>query len=199
MDGPNAKARLLEESLRLRGDEGLGALSFREIARRAGVSHQLPYHYFTNREGVLAAIATDGFARLDRELLSAMAKDGEGEARLRGVLRAYMGFAIENSVHYAVMFRPELVVLERHPEALRLAMRTFSRLVDAIALRHPAAPADDPRIVRMADTLWASAHGVATLWLDGPLQAKSPDLRASAFIAQSAAMFCQAAAKLPDL
>ena len=38
--------------------EGAESLSMREVARRAGVSHQAPYHYFGDRSGILAALVT---------------------------------------------------------------------------------------------------------------------------------------------
>ena len=44
--------------------EGAESLSMREVARRAGVSHQAPYHYFSDRSGIFAAISEEGFAGL---------------------------------------------------------------------------------------------------------------------------------------
>jgi AcrR family transcriptional regulator len=40
--------------------DGAESLSMREVARRAGVSHQAPYHYFGDRSGILAAISEEG-------------------------------------------------------------------------------------------------------------------------------------------
>ena len=73
MKAAEAKKLLLEESVRLIAEEGLGGLSFREMARRAGMSHQAPYHHFANREGILAAIALEGFTALDAALVAVRA------------------------------------------------------------------------------------------------------------------------------
>ena len=43
----DVRAGILNASLALMNEGGLGALSMREVARRAGVSHQAPYHYST--------------------------------------------------------------------------------------------------------------------------------------------------------
>ena len=44
--------------------DGAESLSMREVARRAGVSHQAPYPYFGYRSRIFAAISEEGFALL---------------------------------------------------------------------------------------------------------------------------------------
>ena len=53
----DVRTSILEASIALMNEGGLGSLSMREVARRAGVSHQAPYHYFTDREAILAELA----------------------------------------------------------------------------------------------------------------------------------------------
>jgi len=197
MKAEEAKRRLLEESVRLIKEQGLGGLSFREMSRRAGVSHQTPYHHFANREGILAAIAQAGFTRLDARLTEVRTKYRRKRPAeiLRNVLRAYMLFAIENPVHYGVMFRPELVDFRRHGAAREQANLSFQRLVDSVAACHPSIARTDKRLIEIANALWAAAHGVATLWLDGPLSIKSPDISIASFIDMTSQMFSQAGAK----
>ena len=55
------RAELLRTSRELLDDDGPSALSMREAARRTGCTHQAPYHYFPNREAILAALVTEGF------------------------------------------------------------------------------------------------------------------------------------------
>ena len=55
----------------------------REVARRAGCTHQAPYHYFANREAILAALVHEGFDELTDMLASA--REGLGSADLRYV------------------------------------------------------------------------------------------------------------------
>src|SRR5277367_1832090 len=149
MKAAEAKKRLVDESVRLIDERGLGGLSFREMSRRAGVSHQTPYHHFSNREGILAAIAHEGFLRLDKRLLDSRTRYRRkpAPAILRNLLRAYMTFAIENPVHYGVMFRPELVNIRRYPETGAAARLTFQRLLDTLAQCHPRASSKDKRLI----------------------------------------------------
>jgi AcrR family transcriptional regulator len=197
MKAAEAKKRLVDESVRLIDEQGLGALSFREMSRRAGVSHQTPYHHFSNREGILAAIAHEGFVRLNARLIEAERKyrPKRQQENLRNLMRAYMHFAIENPVYYGVMFRPEQVDFARYPEARAQAVLSFKRLVDAVAACHPRAAKNDKRIVEVANALWAAAHGVATLWLDGPLGVNLPGVSIASFIDTSSEMFSQTGAR----
>lgn len=48
---------VLDASVVLIEEGGIGALSMREVARRAGVTHGAPYHYFPDRSSILAEIA----------------------------------------------------------------------------------------------------------------------------------------------
>ena len=57
----NLRQKVLKASVALIEAGGLDRLSMREAARKAGVSHQAPYHHFGDREAILAAIATEGF------------------------------------------------------------------------------------------------------------------------------------------
>lgn len=197
MKAAEAKRRLVDESVRLIDEQGLGGLSFREMSRRAGVSHQTPYHHFANREGILAAIAHDGFTRLNARLGKVRETDRRKRPAeiLRNVIRAYMIFAIENPVHYGVMFRPELVDLKRHPETREQVNQSFQRLVDSVVACHPSIANHEKRLMEIANALWAAAHGVATIWLDGPLRVKSPEISIMSFIDMTSEMFSQAGAK----
>lgn len=50
-----ARERILEAATHLFGEKGYAAISMRDIARRAGVSVGLPYHYWSGKEDLLAA------------------------------------------------------------------------------------------------------------------------------------------------
>ena len=67
----NLRQKVLKASLALIEAGGLDRLSMREVARKAGVSHQAPYHHFGDREAILAALAGEGFAKLKQELRAA--------------------------------------------------------------------------------------------------------------------------------
>ena len=81
------RQRILNTSELLLEENGVAALSMREVARRAGVTHQAPYHHFADRESILAELVAQGFDELSRRLARA--------AKLAGALN---GIAFERMV-----------------------------------------------------------------------------------------------------
>jgi len=51
------RGALLRSSLELLRDPASGDFTLREVARRAGVSHNAPYRHFRDKDDLLAAIA----------------------------------------------------------------------------------------------------------------------------------------------
>src|SRR5262245_24205460 len=105
----NLRRTLLDASLELIAAEGLEGFSMREVARRAGVSHQAPYHHFADREAIMAAIVAEGFQRLRDDSLGALTGLTDVRARFTAIGRAYLNFALNNPAHFKLMFRSELV------------------------------------------------------------------------------------------
>jgi AcrR family transcriptional regulator len=167
------------------------------MSRRAGLSHQAPYHHFANREAILAAIVHEGFTRLDARLVEAQHRDRRKDAQqlLRDTIRAYMLFALDNPVHYRIMFRPELVALPNFPDALAAAQSSFQRLVTAVSACNPDVAKTDPQLIEVANALWSAAHGISDLWLDGPLRHNTPGMSIASLIDAASEMFSHAGAE----
>src|SRR5579885_21125 len=67
----NLREALIEASLDLIAESGPKALTLREAARRAGVSHNAPYRHFQDKDDLLAAVAAQGFRELNQAMLDA--------------------------------------------------------------------------------------------------------------------------------
>ncbi|MGQ4421455.1 TetR/AcrR family transcriptional regulator, partial [Streptomyces violaceoruber] len=52
---------VLSAALEVIRSDGVAAISLRDLARRAEVSHAAPAHHFKDKAGLLTAIATEGF------------------------------------------------------------------------------------------------------------------------------------------
>ncbi|MFJ4602917.1 TetR/AcrR family transcriptional regulator [Streptomyces griseoluteus] len=145
---------VLSAALDVIAAEGPGALSLRDLARRAGVSHAAPAHHFKDRTGLLTAIAAEGFGLLADALREA---PGLREAGVR-----YVRFAREHPAHFQVMFSPELLRAEdlELTTARALAGEALTR---AVATVDPGDRGPDARLAGMA--AWSLAHGYATLLL----------------------------------
>ncbi|MFJ3672316.1 TetR/AcrR family transcriptional regulator [Streptomyces sp. NPDC090106] len=159
---------ILAAALDVIGADGPAALSLRDLARRAGVSHAAPAHHFKDRAGLLTAIAAEGFGLLATTI-------GEA-ADLKDAGVRYVRFAREHPAHFQVMFAPELL----RPDDLELVT---ARALATDALRGAVAPVRaeeygvDTRLAGIA--AWSLAHGFATLLLsrnlDGAVGERDPE------------------------
>jgi AcrR family transcriptional regulator len=133
------------------------------------VSQAAPYHYFTDKSALLAAVATEGFELFDRSQAAAIANaPADPDERLAALGAAYIRFALDRPHYFRVMFRPHLVEHERYPALKAVADRAFERLVDAVRKARLAHGHDDTDVVATATLIWAVPHGLAALYLDGP-------------------------------
>lgn len=143
----------------------------REVARRAGVSHQAPYHYFADRESILAALVQEGFQLLKASMEKEMAGAATRAAAIRAIGVAYVAFALDHAAHFQLMFRSDLVRLDRHPGAKACAEEAFQLVIDVVsrAWSRPGAPDDEPTRLARTIACWSMAHGLADLLLAGKL------------------------------
>jgi AcrR family transcriptional regulator len=166
---------LLDAAVATLDEVGADRLSLREVARRAGVSHAAPAHHFTDKAGLLTAIATEGFGILVTYLAGAQpGGTGQPADQLAVLGRAYAQFAEENPGRFEVMFRPGL---------LRAGDPAFQRAGDAAfqVLRHRVATCqsrgwrEHTPTDALAAAAWALAHGIAVLRMQGSLARHYPD------------------------
>ncbi|MBB4959959.1 TetR/AcrR family transcriptional regulator [Micromonospora polyrhachis] len=153
---------LLSAAVEAIGEYGPTALSLRDLARRAGVSHAAPAHHFGDKAGLLTALAAEGFNTLADDLSQVTRETGS----LLETGVAYLRFAIEHRAHFEVMFRPDL---HRSDDAeLVAAQRRAGEALSAGVATLPAAPSGlDARFAGLS--AWSIVHGFATLWLAGAL------------------------------
>ncbi len=172
----DVRGRVLAAAVKLIEKDGLAALSMREVARAAGVSHQAPYHYFEDRESILAAIAEEGFTVLAQRLENAVDNTDDGPTeRLAMLARVYVEFACDHPALFRVMFRPDFVDAERFPTMRSCGARAFDMLPVAVQACIDAGLPPEPSVQSLIVLCWSMAHGLACLLLDGPLAMKLPD------------------------
>lgn len=165
---PNLRPSLLRAARRLLEEGGAGALSLREAARRAGVSHNAPYRHFADRDALLAALAAEGF-----DGLAAAMKQAAGNApaahRLGAIGAAYIRFALDAPGLFRLMFGGQ-VRAGAHAELAVAGARAYAVLTGEAA---PEAGSD------RAIAAWARVHGLAHLLLDGQIASARGDRAAA--------------------
>jgi AcrR family transcriptional regulator len=137
-------------------EAGLAALSLREVARRAGVTHAAATYHFGDKAGLLTALAAEGYRMLAEALQRARAERGS----FLEVGVAYVKFAVDHRAYFEVMYRPELY----RPDAPELQA---ARAATAVLLY--GTEDANAKQLEAGVAAWAIVHGVATLWLNGSL------------------------------
>ena len=157
---------LIDAAAKIVRKQGAGAVTLREVARTAGVSHNAPYRHFDSLGALLAAIATEGFEEFGAALRAAAEEEPDAKFRRNAIGGAYLRFALDNPKLYRLMFGAELDKSD-HPELRAASDAAFSILTGTLARSGKTGHAD-------AINAWAFVHGLAHLVLDKQIKPTDP-------------------------
>jgi AcrR family transcriptional regulator len=165
---------LIDTALELVTEEQDWAFSLREVARRAGVSHQAPYNHFPEKQDLLAAVAIVGFERLRDGMLRAMAGIDAPEALIAVIGRTYVRLGLENPALYRLMFGPAIADVGPgdRPTVVRLAGAEARAVLEEVIQRGArsgvfAVPPESRKDqILAAHVFWSAVHGLTTLAID---------------------------------
>jgi AcrR family transcriptional regulator len=148
--------------------------SLRELARRAGVSHNAPYKHFADKRELLAAVSAAGFEALTKRMGREITGHGNARAQLFAALRAYIRHGVENPALYRLMFGGYLSASDNGRPAIERAAaeKTKALLAGAIidgALGRavPNTPRNEGKIDGAILACWSLVHGLTLLLADG--------------------------------
>jgi AcrR family transcriptional regulator len=167
---------LIEAGLALMEEQANWDFSLRELARRAGVSHNAPYKHFADKHALQMALARAGFESL-RAVTEVAAQDvKKPDDALLAIGVAYVRFGRARPAHYRLMFGALLTrsacAAPADVSAVALASQGVLRRViqdgiDAGVWGIPAGALDGAVLAA-----WALVHGVTLLFLDGFIPAQ---------------------------
>jgi AcrR family transcriptional regulator len=161
MPETDTERRLITAGVELLAEAGPDALTLREIARRAGVSHGAPRRYFPTHRALLAAIAREGYRMLGA-LIDHTTEHDPREAVLE-MARRYVDFAQREPGMFALMFRHDLLT------GSGIGLRDAGKPLFGVLVKQlDRAAVPDPPLTAAA--LWAGLHGIAQLWQWGSMQ-----------------------------
>ena len=157
------RATLLATAATWLDEHGAAALTLREVAKAAGVSHAAPYHHFAGLDDLLAGVAELAFVRLGDALAAAAARAARRTPAdaLLDIGEAYVRTALAHPAQFRLMFGPTLQGKSAHPGLKQAADRAFGVLLDAATAHSPG------RGLEVALAGWSLSHGAANLLIDG--------------------------------
>lgn len=183
----NLRQALLDAAEELLSDGGVDALSWREIARRAGVSPGAPYHHFADKAALITALSQHHLAGLDQLFRAAVAQHSDPLEQLRALGMVYVFYAVEHPAAFRLMFRPE----KGSPFGDEpWVTPVYGVLLEVVRACRERAGRPQESTERVAFGAWGLVHGLAALLLDGPLAPLASDReRVRALVMTSTACF----------
>ena len=148
-------AQIIGAARRIAELEGWPSVTVRRLADEISYSQPVLYAHFGSREGILAAVAIEGFQEIGQALEKARKRAKRGNT-IESVAAAYLEFAASSPALYEVMFSLSLSVPfgdAATPPELRFA---FAQLLELF-------PGQGPKSEVLTELLWASLHGIAEL------------------------------------
>lgn len=167
MKSTDRREHILAEALRLFARFGMDQVTTRKIAEAVGISQPSLYAHFSGRDEIAIELSRRAFGRLRERMERALVQGTTTLEQLRLMGREYVLFGLEESDAYRVAFMMERVNLASNHQAAVHAtgMHGFS-LVHAFFRN--ARGKDDARTAAMAQSAWASMHGLVALLLARP-------------------------------
>lgn len=169
-DHPTARS-LIGAAHEILEEHGVGGLSLRAVAARAGFTTMVVYSHFGGKAGLLDALFVAGFERLS-SAQRAVSIDGPPLARVRATCAAFLDLAAESPNYFDLMFGGGGPDFSPSEQARRKSLTTLHHLESVVAATPAVAgrekAADDP--IRLAREVFALCYGWASLRRVGMLQ-----------------------------
>ena len=187
----NLREALLEGAIRLIAEVGPTAFTLREVARRAGVSHNAPYRHFRDKDDLMAAVATQGYRELTEAMLDAAEHQRNALDRLKHAGLAYVAFAMRRPEHFAVMFDAP-VSKHKKADAAEARERAFGTLRNFVKNCQDEGQLPSGEPLEFALLAWSMVHGIAKLAITGrlPYHSKSDVLKFAEFVINRSLPVC---------
>lgn len=161
--GAERREEILEAALHLFAQHGVHGVSTRMIAEAVGISQPTLYAYFATKDLMLEEVSSRAFAELYRRM-EAIGPELDTSERLCALGRAYIRFGLEQPDAYRIAF---MIERDLSPEDVMQAHAQAKPGQNAFDLPRQAVEAHlgagHPDIEVVAQSIWASAHGLVSL------------------------------------
>ena len=149
------RAQIISAARRIAELEGWPSVTVRRLSDEISYSQPVLYGHFESREGILAAVAIEGFQEIGLALEKARKRAKPGKI-VEAVATAYLEFATSSPALYEAMFSLSLSIPfadANTPPELRFA---FAQLMELFQ-----GQGSKPEV--LTELFWAGLHGIADL------------------------------------
>ena len=149
------RAQIISAARRIAELEGWSNVTVRRLSDEISYSQPVLYAHFGSREGILTAVAIEGFQELGLALEKARIRAKRGNA-VESVAAAYLEFAASSPARYEVMFSLSLTIPFGDPATPPELRFGFSQLLELFQ-----GHSSKPEVT--SELFWACLHGTAEL------------------------------------
>lgn len=149
------RAQIVSAARRIAELEGWSSVTVRRLSDEISYSQPVLYAHFGSRQGILDAVAIEGFEEMGLALEKARKRAKRGNT-VESVATAYLEFAASSPALYEVMFSLALSVPFGDPATPPELRFGFSQLLELFQ-----GQSSKPEVV--TELFWASLHGIAEL------------------------------------
>lgn len=179
---------LVEWGTHLLDTEGAEAMSLRSTARMAGVSPAAPAHHFKDKNGLLAAIATQGFRDMAARSSMQSLAEGDAEEKLHALARDYVQFAAQYPARFQLMFGTQIGRRADYPELQEAGLASYRTLIDVVSQLLGAKAAKAMSVDDFTFCVWTTMHGLAVM---ASSRLNAPTLKSRLSVDEMAALFAR--------
>lgn len=127
-----ARSALLTAAWELVREEGLAALSLRELARRAGITTPTVYAYFDSKNAILDAMFAQAALEF-LELLTSRPATDDAPADLLGDLQVFITFCVSDVPRYQLLFQRSVPGFTPSPDSYEPAVAALAHAQERLA------------------------------------------------------------------
>lgn len=165
------REQLCAAACRLFAERGTDGVTMRALAEAMGISPMKPYHYFRDKDEILAATMERAFNRFVAALEESERTEGAAREQSAARRRAYVQFALAEPDCYRIMFELPHPDTAKYPDlqaamdrARAITRRSMNSLIDAGLVQ------GDPDI--LGNVFWCAIHGPVSAYIAGKLDSR---------------------------
>lgn len=170
----NLRTALLVGASHLLRTSGIEGVTLRACAQFAGVSQAAIRNHFADKNALLASLAAEGYEALGQGRTDPVVASSSLAETLEIIIQNYVGFAVENSHLFRLMFADKDLRRADHVDLNDASHHAYQELRGIFSAMLEREELDTSDIEGLSFTLWSAMHGLAMLVIDQQYSAALP-------------------------
>jgi AcrR family transcriptional regulator len=147
---------------------GESAVTLRAVGQAAGLSHNAPYKHFENRDALLAALVTESFEGLARDMNAIRKSPRPPAEKMLAALELFIDYSRQRPARYRLLFNNPKTAAAGGELKTR-ALETFEQFRLIVEECQNAHDLPDAPSHALTSLIFASAHGLLAMESNGQL------------------------------